>query len=41
MNRIEFDDATLDDLAGRVAERVAERMEARRSPWLNAPEAAD
>ena len=43
MSRLAFelDDADLERLATLVAERLAERMEARRSPWLSATEAAD
>jgi excisionase family DNA binding protein len=38
---LRFDDRDLDKLAELVAERVAERMHAHRSPWLDATEAAD
>ena len=38
---LHLDDRDLDRLAQLVAARLAERMEARRSPWLSAAEAAD
>jgi excisionase family DNA binding protein len=38
---LHIDDHDLERLAELVAERLADRMEARRSPWLSAAEAAD